>query len=734
MRNRCEALFLCLAVWLLEPDSMARGQDDKIVKAVQAKCATTMDTDSPLRRLRVDRVTEKDGTAMVSGVMLRGGSGTYEAENQALTSGLALMLKDILPGKSLDLAGVKKYNPKDLPHLNLQKNAAASGRDEVMLSPIRFNESGMAVLNARIGSEADKAWLQDLAAKLFPEFKFKLETTLLKKRFIPSVLQQKLAEAGGNRLLVERISFQWRITEQGTGDLLDKKLVVHGFHLDGAIKNPELVKFVEQLWPELFDKPGDKPEIESKLLDTELEVPEDKLVKVLQAAVAANTVLDGVRINTGFSFDAEGKVILKGVLPSSDEKLLTELDRSLQKAATDAGMIPDRDASLTYMRVLSRGVISTRLPVVRSNLLLTDLRGWAAENVDDALLSRMHFNPDGKLTLSITTASKDAGDQVLKEFQSRATTRPYFPGIEPKEFLTNQKQFADSLTGFLRSMVEHDQKTWAGVFIERGFFRFDRDSRGIYTVSGLADSDDQPAALLRVIQEQQSNKKWSDYLGITPDRVQIDVLPLAPMVGRLKRVCPGYNAFDYIEFASVAQHPRKGLVLSGEVFSRNAKEDSAVKAAELLLKAHPQWKRRARDGVKLELAPCANQRDDSRWIRPHIAAMSLAQSDWPRAGAELSSLRRHSPESVEIWYLSAIYHHAVGDDELVRRDLTRVIMMETDKVPALGFFTNEDRRERLTLAERIQGERRDKVDRRELDLRRKIGDGASQIKLLADAE
>jgi hypothetical protein len=61
-------------------------------------------------------------------------------------------------------------------------------------------------------------------------------------------------------------------------------------------------------------------------------------------------------------------------------------------------------------------------------------------------------------------------------------------------------------------------------------------------------------------------------------------------------------------------------------------------------------------------------------------------------------------------------------------------MMETERVPGAGLSSNEDRQERLTLTERIQGARRANVDRLELDLRRKIGDGASQIKLLADSE
>jgi hypothetical protein len=282
-------------------------------------------------------------------------------------------------------------------------------------------------------------------------------------------------------------------------------------------------------------------------------------------------------------------------------------------------------------------------------------------------------------------------------------------------------------------MVERNQKTWDGVLIERGFFRFDRDPRGVYTVAGVADRDEQPAALLRVIQEHQTNKKWSE-LEVTSDRVQMDVLPLAPMLDRLKRVCPGYVEFDSVELTGVVQQPSKGLVLSGNLFNPNVKLELAEKKADLLLKSHPQWKRRARDGVKLDMAPRTFLNDESRWLRPYIAADALARFDFSRAHAELKSLIRHSPDSVAIWYLSAIYHLAIGDDELVRRDLTRVIIMETERVPGAGLSSNEDRQERLALTERIQGARRANVDRLELDLRRKIGDGASQIKLLADSE
>ena len=737
MWKRCKALALCLALGLLVADSPARGQDGKVVKAIQAKCATAKDANSPLRRLRVDGVTDKAGTAMVSGLLLRGGFGTYEAEEQALKDGLEGILKDILPGKLLDVSGVKKYAPEDLPHLKLQEKAAAAGRDEVLLSPVRFDEAGTAVLSARVGAGDDKAWLQDLAGKSFPQLRFKIETTALKRRFVPGLLQQKLTEAGGNRLLVERIRHEWSTTRQEAGDLLDLKVVVSGLHLEGAITRPRFVQFVEQLWPELFEEPTERLGIRcavehSNILSDLLEVQEDKLVKALQVAVSANTGLDGVRIERGLLFDADGKMILKGVVPSTSEKLMAELARSLQKAAADAGTIPDRAPGLTYDRVIRRGVSSTWMSVVRSDLLLTDLRGWAAENVDDALLGRMHFNPDGKLTLHISTPSKDVDDKVLKEFQSRAAAKPYFPGIDSKELLANKKPFSDSFTGFLRSIVEHDQKSWDGVFIERGFFRFDLDPRGVYTVSGVADREGQPAALLRVFQENQTDRKWSEFLGVKPYRLQIDVLPLATMLDRLKRICPGYAAFDYIEFTGVSQHPRDGLVFSGDLFSRDAKQDLAENTAAQFLKVHPQWKRRARDGVKLKLAPCGNLGDESRSLRPYLAAKALARSDWPSACAELASLRRHTPESVEIWYLSAIYHHAVGDDELVRRDLTRVITMEAEMAPGGGLVTNENRLVRLNLAERIQGARRIQVDQMERNLQRKISDGASQIKLLSD--
>ena len=737
MWKRCKALFLCLALGLLVPGLPVRGQDAAVVKAIQAKCAGTKDTDSPLRRLRVDGVTVKGDTAMVSGVMLRGGVGDYETENQALTKGLILILKEVLPGKLLNVEGVKKWDPKDLPHLKLQEKAEAVGRDEVLLSPVRFDETGTAILNAWVGTGGDKAWLQELAAKSFPEdpkLKFKIETTTIKQRFVASVLQQKLAEAGGNRLLVERIRFQWRITKKDTGDLLDKKVLVEGFHLDGAIKNEQLVKFVMRLWPELFEGPDKqiKTEISSNILDDELKVPVANLVKVLQNAVAANPILDGVRIETGFLFDADGKVILKGVLPSTDEKLVTELARSLQKAAADAGKIPDRDG-LTYSQVIRRGVLATGMSMVRTDLLLADLRAWAAENVDDVLLSRINFNPEGKLTLHITSTSKEVADQVHNKFRYFAATIPYFLGTDAKEFLIDKKQFSQSFTSILRDMVERNQKTWEGVLIERGFFRFDRDPRGVYTVAGVADRDEQPAALLRVILEHQTNKKWSE-LEVTSDRVQMDVLPLAPMLDRLKRVCPGYVEFDSVELTGVVQQPSKGLVFSGNLFNPNVKLELAGKKADLLLKSHPQWKRRARDGVTLDMAPRTFLNDESRWLRPYIAADALARFDFSRAHAELKSLIRHSPDSVAIWYLSAIYHLAIGDDELVRRDLTRVIMMETERVPGAGLSSNEDRQERLALTERIQGARRANVDRLELDLRRKIGDGASQIKLLADSE
>jgi len=101
---------------------------------------------------------------------------------------------------------------------------------------------------------------------------------------------------------------------------------------------------------------------------------------------------------------------------------------------------------------------------------------------------------------------------------------------------------------------------------------------------------------------------------------------------------------------------------------------------------------------------------------------------------DLSSATRHLPQASSTWYLSALYHSFLGDQELVRRDLYRVIEMEGDLVPARDEYRNDARKRRYALAEKVHATERATVEAMEPWLRRAMRDGRRQIQLEKDAD
>lgn len=741
---RSAAVMALLAVVAAQNPVLAQDADAKKKAELQSKCAAAKEQNSPLHRLRVDGFTVEGKKVNIAGVLLHGGLNvtpeekdkgidTITAEKRALNTALTLIVEEIFGAGSQ--AATDKLTfvvPKDLPHVKLQAEANAQKHDEVLIDPVTFDKDGKAVLKALVGSDAEKEWLAK-EWKSASEKKLSADTEKVLGagpieikvekpwKLSKAAIQKALADSKQNlnRMKIERVWFEW----VANGDLLARRVAIGGISLDSKdypIVPAEFNTIVTGLWPELSNWIPDP-----RVIGPDFRIPESGLVAALRTAIADLEPLDGVRVDAGMAFDAEGKLLLAGIIPKQEAPFAIALEAAVKKIAKDRGPVKDKKAELFFSQATEGGVSTAKMQLIQTAKLLGEVREWAALEVDDVLLRRLYFNADGKLTLLGRFAEPGTDKQVLKKYQSVAET--YLSKSDP---VVDLKPFGAGFTAHLRGLVETDQKSWAGVLLERGYF----SPEGAYGIRGLADRDDQPAILGKIIKEESKNPRWAGYFDAAPNVVDMKVMPLAPMLARLQRVCPGYPAFDHLELTGVVQHPKDGLVLSVSAYTRSSTELAAL-TADWLLKRHPDWKRRAKPGVKFKTSVEADTSDESRWLSPFLTAEALAKKKLPQARLGLASATRHFPDSSGTWYLSALYHGSIaGDQELVRRDLYRVIQLEGQLLPSRDAYRNDARSSRFDLAEKVHGPERASVEALEPWLRREMRDGRQQIQLVAEPD
>jgi hypothetical protein len=750
---------LTVLVAVLAAHTTASGQEAEKAKqaALQKKCYDTPEKNSPLHRLRIDGYTVKDNKVNIKGVFLHGGFDKIAKEKTDLNTALIPIVEGVFGKGHLPLTEkefIKFIEPKDLPHVRLQAQANAEKRDEILVEPVTFNGVGEAVLTAQVGSAADKEWLTkawqiesdkkvapdptdpaDPTIKLSP-VQTKIDEVKWKLGWVS--LQEKLAASPGNltHVRIERVWYEWN---PKPGDLLEVLGVMSGICLDPAPPPADLNNLLTQLWLEStrVDKPALNPA--PRAIAGESVVDERKLVKHLRTDIAKAQALDGVRIERGMSFDAGGRLLLVGSKPNPDPQFAKELAAAVEKIAKDAGIDPDRKAP-AFSQATAGGVSAAKMVVIRTDELLAKLRGWAAEEVDDVLLRRLYFNPDpdGELT-KMTLVGRigeagDVGEQILKKFLSISPEYFLDKNDPARGALTRElKPFKAGLTAYLVDEVQADQKMWAGTLIERGYFTY--NSTGVhYSIRGLADNEKQQAEMVKLINREKTKPRWSEYFEDAPGPVTLELMPLAPMLSRLQVVCPGYEEFDHLEVTKVEQQPKAVLVLHADAYDPTGNE-SAEKQASTLFKRHQMWQRRAKGGVKIKTNQRANMSAESRWLRPYLGAEMLAKEKLPRALLELRSAIRHIPDSSGTWYLSALYHSYIGEpevtQELVLRDLYRVIKLEKELIPTYGEFQDDARIFRYALVEKIgPSPERAAVEALEIWLRREMRDGRPQIQLM----
>lgn len=759
-------------------------------------------------RVRIDGFAAKDAALEVSGVILVPGSNDEEkgkAETAAREK-VAAAVRDVTGAKdfkAFDFTAVKYARGERMPHLALQKAANDAGKtapaaDELMLSNSKFDAKGQLIVTGLRGNDSKTIdWLasavtnslKDNPAALTADGKrapvtFALGTPgwFVDWPMSPAAIQRVVGRSPNpvlNRLRVDRAylaSSPVAADESNPGGVL-WRYVVSGIAV-GDRPDPQAIAGAVNLaavggfWDPI--KEGDVADLTDK--DNRIDDPAPHF----QRAIAARPALDGVRIDARTGFGPGGELVLAGLQPGLSAAQLEELDRTVRGVIGTLSGNPD--SGKVYRRVLDRGLSTSRLDPVQVRALHADLRAWAGATLDDVRLSRLYFDPTGRLTLTCEAPDDAAKAAVERELVARAAR--VVPGLKaadlpaPKELPKDEKKgdkeekkdpgavvpfsadtvpvaarlaqeptktdptappqvafskFRGSLTRFLQEVVADPKNTqWYALLVERGLFNGGDE----YTVRGVANSEEQKKAFAEYLASLKADARWAEYFTPKPpaplDEKTFPVIPMAKLEERARRVMPAYPVFDgtrvtkaRYEFVSDPKNPGQRLVFDAHVVGR-LDPKAAEKLTELIAADDEYYGRRLPKGrlvgiraLPPDAAVSALTEDQLADFAQGFGAYWLGKGEAAKATDWIDRGLLHAPHVSAEWFLSAYYNHLRGDLELVRRDLFRIIPIEDP----LAFDGPNQRKRRYAAAKDLQGEKRDELEKIWLQCWKEYKDG-----------
>ena len=451
----------------------------------------------------------------------------------------------------------------------------------------------------------------------------------------------------------------------------------------------------------------------SPLLGPGVEEPVDRLRKV----ISAHAELDGVRVDPGARFGPHGELLLAGIRPRpSDAKHAQAIEKGVGECFREvlADLIAVGGVAAERYKKLGAGpgVSVTGMMEADTRKVLRELQEWARKNRDDVRFSRLYFGPDGGLKLLCEATTDQDFEDAKTKFKQ--LTPEYYPkgGKNPPSAKTPppvvETTTIPAFTAFLRKQLADDpKKHWAAVLIERGYF----DAAGRYQLRGVVDRKEQNAELAEFVESFSTKPKWKPYF--TPARhrgepLALDVIPMAELVARVRRVTHAYPLFDGMQIKEASYDKDANLVFGANVVGKPKLEECQSLLAALIAR-HPDYSRRLaksadprRPKLRIEvLRPEEVPPNQLPSFSIGYAAEALASGDMEKAKKWIDTGILHYPEESAIWFLSAYYNHLQGDKELVRRDLYRVIDIEGE----LDFNGPTLRKRRYQAAKELQGQK-----------------------------
>ncbi len=441
----------------------------------------------------------------------------------------------------------------------------------------------------------------------------------------------------------------------------------------------------------------------------------------VQSRIAKAEPLDGVRLYRSDDakrfegeFDKVGKLILRGQWrDAKQEKALREL--------------LTRYFEVRPPRIDLNGLI-LNMDVFRTDEVLLDLQRYAADRLEDVLLLRLFFDEKGQVKLQGSIANEDDAAELKKVLEDRLKKQPtsdlgwrrgtlvasarLLPALigqlEPPETPGLDLPVRKGLTAHLRALLQASTgplnappaERWDGVLITRGFY----DSRGNFVLQGLV-SQERQRHLIEVLLQELAPSEWRPYLPNSWSLEGLRLLPIDPMLSRLRVVMPAYPELDGLTLQRAFHDVRGQLILR---YSRIGPLDRKAEATlKTLLDSHPEWKVRSAAGVRLQLSGRAEPRDP-RVLEETLlkAVQNLRYDRVDDALALISTAILHDTEDSTAWYVRALCYLLKGEQEQAERDLRRTVLLEKEGVRYPGPRANL-RLERLEL---LQTKTREKVN------------------------
>jgi hypothetical protein len=376
-------------------------------------------------------------------------------------------------------------------------------------------------------------------------------------------------------------------------------------------------------------------------------------VRRLQANVAANPALDGVRLDD-LTFGPKGEATFEGlwVGPAQAAALTAVLTTAL--------------ADQTRGKIA--GPLAWRLVGTPTDQWLRELRGKVAAEFDETSLDRLVFRPaadlkaaPGLILQGATSADRRGEVEArlgtwLKE--SELVKAVSMPVIQ----LTSRPK---SLMVELRKLVASDP-TLDGVRVDHG--RFDQDN--CFVLSGLQDRDGQAERLVALTRAAAA-AAWPNLPPPAAARAgPFQNFSLRELLSNLSRNLPRFPEADRVVLDRAYWDADAALMLAGRTTAPVGDHQELERVIRALIRAESSLI------VRLSLTPQRADRDVvDRIVVRGVAA--LAGGNIARMALdELNQAILFDPTESTAWYLRAAYYDSVGDRELARRDFRRVHEVE----------------------------------------------------------
>ena len=649
------------------------------------------------------------------------------------------------------------------PHILLQTEAIALGLDDVFLATSRFDALGKLKIEGVAGSAETvtaiedmrlppgkwgHASLKEVAVKDWPLGRTNLQAWLAGNsdpRFhfaradrVYAKFFEDFDETAKRKKFRVRLGVETSALEGVEGKTADAK----DARWDAKVKfhvSTTWDDFTRKSWPDITGNPD--------TLVTHVDLSFEKVRDELQEAIAAKQEVDGTLIGKKARFNDRGELELSGICTSAASRKLTteEITRFLRDKSPKKPGLPDR------------GVNTSGFALIDTAAVLRDLNEWVFnEKIDDVRVDRIYFDKAGELILMAMgpQGAKMAIDKrfegllaehgilaKLKKSREEITVLRSPPPIE-YVLATNQNELAKeandpprklnytpvgSLTAELRKyMSEHRRDpNWRGVVVRHGYFDRTDFNRPIYSLDVIVDRPAQKAALDKLVLEFTQKPAFASYLpkGVNPG-IQTEVVPLDPMITRLRDVMPADPLFDHFRVEDAAHDDQGNLVLivagAGTPASLEPKNDEPDPVGQIrkrlkrMLDADSLWKQRSSLKKDSRLVLEYGNPNGPVPIDAEIAGLTSSYvvhndlcKDLPEAPKVREMLRTalmHETGDSTLWYLSAVANFLDGKEVLAKRDLYRLAVIEKDH--ALDSPATEKRKARLKNLEALQGQSR----------------------------